>query len=257
MTTKVAYLDIKDQLIKQINSGKYLENESLPSERVLSIEFGVSRMTARKAIDQLEKEGFVERIARKGTFVRSKKLIRNAELSGFGDALRDQGLESVRSIELDKKLTEADAFLANKLKIKIGDPIYILTRLRCAEGKPYAIEITHIPLNRFPGINKIDFSINSLFGTMRDDYKIKATTAERLISVTFCDAFIAEHMQLTEKDPIFVLNSVAYDAQKIPMEYLISYNPIDKTSFFYELELKDTIDYTFTLQNNESPETEK
>lgn len=249
MTTKAAYLDIKDQLIKQINNGKYAENESLPSERVLSIEFGVSRMTARKAVDQLEKEGFVERIARKGTFVKSRKLIRSAELSGFGDALRDQGLKDVTSIELRKKMTEADAFLATKLKIKVGDPIYILTRLRCAEGKPYAMEITHIPLNRFPGINKIDFSKNSLFGTMKDDYKIRATTAERLISVTFCNAFVAEHMQLTEKDPIFQLHSVAYDAQKIPMEYLISYNPIDRTSFFYELELKDTIDYTFNIQD--------
>lgn len=250
MTTKVAYLDIKDQLIKQINSGKYLENESLPSERVLSIEFGVSRMTARKAIDQLEKEGFVERIARKGTFVRSKKLIRNAELSGFGDALRNQGLTEVNSIELKKEMTEANRFLADKLKIKVGDPVYILTRLRCAAETPYAIEITHIPLDRFPGINKIDFSKNSLFGTMKDDYKIKATTAERLISVTFCNAFVAKHLQLSEQDPIFVLNSIAYDAQKIPMEYLISYNPIDRTSFFYELELKDTIDYTFTLQDH-------
>jgi GntR family transcriptional regulator len=245
MATKAAYLDIKDQLIKQINEGKYAKNESLPSERVLSIEFGVSRMTARKAIDQLEKEGVVDRIARKGTFVRSKKLIRNAELSGFGDALRDQGLTDVVSFELKKELIDANRFLANKLKIKIGDPIFILTRLRCAAGKPYAIEITHIPLNRFPGINKIDFSTNSLFGTMKDDYKTKVTTAERLIAVTFCDSFIAKHMQLKEHDPIFVLNSVAYDAQKIPMEYLISYNPIDRTTFFYELELKDTIDYTF------------
>lgn len=249
MTTKVAYLDIKDQLIKQINSGKYAENESLPSERVLSIEFGVSRMTARKAVDQLEKEGYVERIARKGTFVKSKKLIRNAELSGFGDALRDQGLKNVHSVELQKKMTKADEFLAAKLKIKVGDPVYILTRLRLADDTPYAVEITHIPLNRFPGINKIDFTVNSLFGTMREDYKIKATTAERIITVAFCDTFIAKHMNLEEGSPIFKLNSVAYDAQKIPMEYLISYNPIDKTSFFYELELKDTIDYTFNLQD--------
>lgn len=249
MTTQAAYLDIKEELIEQIQEGKYATNEALPSERVLSMEFGVSRMTARKAVDQLEKEGYVERIARKGTFVRSKKLIRNAELSGFGDALRNQGLSEIMSVELKKELVEANHFLADKLKIKVGDPVYILTRLRCADGKPYAIEITHIPLNRFPGINKIDFSINSLFGTMRDDYKIKATTAERLISVTLCNSFIAKHMQLREKDPIFVLNSVAYDAQKIPMEYLISYNPIDRTSFYYELELKDTIDYTFNQPN--------
>lgn len=251
MANQAAYLDIKDQLIKQINNGQYAENESLPSERVLSIEFGVSRMTARKAIDQLEKEGYVERIARKGTFVKSKKLIRNAELSGFGDALRDQGLKNVHSIELRKRTTKANEFLAAKLKIKVGDPVYILTRLRLADDTPYAIEITHIPLDRFPGINKIDFTKNSLFGTMRDDYKIRATTAERIITVDFCDAFVAKHMKLKEGYPIFRLNSVAYDAQKIPMEYLISYNPIDKTSFFYELELKDTIDYTFNLQEQE------
>lgn len=251
MTNQAAYLDIKNKLIEQINNGKYAENESLPSERVLCMEFGVSRMTARKAIDQLEKEGYVERIARKGTFVKSKKLIRSAELSGFGDALRDQGLKNVHSIELRKKTTVADEFLASKLKIKIGDPVYILTRLRLADDRPYAMEITHIPLNRFPGINKIDFTVNSLFGTMRDDYKIKVTTAERIITVDFCDAFLAEHMKLKEGDPIFKLNSVAYDAQKIPMEYLISYNPIDKTSFFYELELKDTIDYTFNRQKEE------
>ncbi len=245
MTTKAAYLDIKEQLIKQINDGKYLENESLPSERVLSIEFKVSRMTARRAIDELEKEGFVERIERKGTFVKSKKLVRSGVLSGFGEALREQGLTDITSIVLSNKTRPADTDIAVKLQIDIDSPVFILTRLRCASGSPYALETSYIPLERFPGINKIDFGKNSLFNTMEEDYKIKATTANRHIAVIFCDEKIAKHMQLKKHDPIFFLHSIAYDSKGAPMEYLVSYNPIDKTSFFYKLELKDTIDYTF------------
>ena len=245
MVTQAAYLDIKEQLIEQIQEGKYKTNEALPSERVLSIEFGVSRMTARKAVDLLEKEGYVERIARKGTFVKNRKLVRNSEIRGFGDALREYGFKNIESITLGNETIEADDLLAGKLKIKIGDPVFILTRIRCADGIPYALETSHIPLDRFPGLNKIDFTHHSLFGILKEDYKTSVTYAERLISVTYCDADLAKHMKLKEKDPIFILNSVNYDANKNPMEYLVSYNPIDKTNFYYELDIKDDLDYTF------------
>ena len=251
MATQAAYLDIKEQLIKQIQEGKYAINEALPSERVLSIEFNVSRMTARKAVDQLEKEGYVERIARKGTFVKSRKLVRNSEIRGFGDALREYGFKNIEAITLGNEVIEADDLLAGKLKIKIGDPVFVLTRVRCADGTPYALEISHIPLGRFPGLNKIDFTHHSLFGILKEDYKTTVTYADRLISVTYCDTYLAKHMKLKEKDPIFILNSLNYDTNKNPMEYLVSYNPIDKTTFYYELDYNADIDYTFNRQESE------
>lgn len=245
MAQQAAYLDIKNKLIKQIQEGKYEENESLPSERVLSIEFGVSRMTARKAVDQLEQEGYVERIARKGTFVRAKKYVIGGKISGFNEALRNQGYQDIKAIELNKEVIEADASLARKLKIKEGAPVYILTRLRIADGIPLALETSHIPLDRFPGINKIDFSTHSLFDTMFEDYKRRSTTAERRVSVIFSDQYVAEHMKLPENYPVFYLRSIGYDEENLPIEYLISYNSIEHTSFYYALKREDAIDYTF------------
>jgi GntR family transcriptional regulator len=206
-------------------------------------------MTARKAVDQLEQEGYVERIARKGAFVKAKKYVIGGKISGFSEALRKQGHKEVYAIELEKEVTVADASLARKLKVKKGAPVYILTRLRIADGAPLALEISHIPLDRFPGINKIDFSTHSLFDTMFEDYKRRSTTAERHVSVSFTDEFVAKHMKLPVNYPVFFLRSIGYDEEHLPIEFLISYNSIEHTSFYYELKRENTIDYTFDSPN--------
>lgn len=71
------YQQVKNYLIRKIESKEYAEGEKLPSERDLSDKFQVSRMTARNAIIELVKEGYVYRDGARGTIVSPRKVKRN------------------------------------------------------------------------------------------------------------------------------------------------------------------------------------
>ena len=115
------YQQVKNYLIRKIESKEYAEGEKLPSERDLSDKFQVSRMTARNAILELVKEGYVYRDGARGTIVSPRKVKRNfLSAAGFTEHQRESGVCDSRTRLIEAGLTEADAWLSSRLNIPLG-----------------------------------------------------------------------------------------------------------------------------------------
>lgn len=106
------YLQIKNQIKAQILSGQLKEGDKLPSIRFLAKEVRVSMITAKRAFDELEKEGFIDSVQGKGNFVaaQNKKLIQEeylkriesklleiVEIAQFADLTNDELIEMLRN----------------------------------------------------------------------------------------------------------------------------------------------------------------
>ncbi len=92
--TKFVYMQIMDSLIDQIENGQLKPGEKLPSERDLSLQLGVSRMTVRRAINDLVTNGLVYRRQGSGTFVAEPKIEQHANmLIGFSESMQQKGLK--------------------------------------------------------------------------------------------------------------------------------------------------------------------
>lgn len=106
------YLQIKNQIKAQILSGQLKEGDKLPSIRFLAKEVRVSMITAKRAFDELEKEGFIDSVQGKGNFVaaQNKKLIQEEylkrienklleiiEIAQFADLTNDELIEMLRN----------------------------------------------------------------------------------------------------------------------------------------------------------------
>ena len=87
MTKQAATRDLVLDLIEQLAVG-----EAIPSERQLSADFGVSRLTVRAALDDLVREGYLVRRQGSGTFVSEPKIAQELTMTSFTDDMRSRGL---------------------------------------------------------------------------------------------------------------------------------------------------------------------
>lgn len=183
------YYQIKENLKEKIESGTLEPHERLPSERDLEKKYGISRMTARQALTELESEGYVYREQGKGSYVAEPKL-RQAllELTGFSQDMRNRHMKPGAHV-LEQKLLEADEELGQELGIGPGEKVFLLQRIRLAESEPLAIENTHLRYDLCEGIDELDFSDRSLYSTLREEFDLILSRAEQSVEATLATEF--------------------------------------------------------------------
>src|SRR6186997_3496242 len=111
-------------LIEQLAVG-----EAIPSERQLSAEFGVSRLTVRAALDELVREGLLVRRHGSGTFVSEPKIAQELTMTTFTEDMQRRGMTPA-SRTLDLRVVPAGAHLGRLLHVSPSDPVVIISRLR-------------------------------------------------------------------------------------------------------------------------------
>ncbi len=139
------YAQVKEEIRRKILNREWDDGSRVPVEAEFCEMFGVSRITVRRALEELQAEGYLVKIQGKGTFVRRKAVEqRLSKFYSFSEELRRQGLkEQAEVIELE--VINADAELAENLKLEPGDLVQRIYRLRRTEHGPYALETSYIP----------------------------------------------------------------------------------------------------------------
>jgi GntR family transcriptional regulator len=144
--------------------------DRLPSERELSLRWGVARMTVRHAMDALVAEGLVERRHGSGTYVVPRPFARVLGLTSFTQDMAERGLVAGSRL-LQFGVIAADASLAADLRTGIGDRILTFTRLRSGSGEAMAVETVWIRAALVPGLRPEDLD-GSLYALLAGRYRI-------------------------------------------------------------------------------------
>jgi GntR family transcriptional regulator len=139
------YYQLKEMLKQKIKSGEWAIDIKIPTERMLCEMYNVSRITVRKALEELEREGYLKRMQGKGTFVTSIKIEqRLSKFYSFSEEIKKMGyVSSTRIIEFS--MVDADRKLSGLLGVKENSRLYSLKRLRLANHEPFALETCYIP----------------------------------------------------------------------------------------------------------------
>lgn len=229
------YIQIKDLIIEKIKRGEYSNGSKLPSERELSRQYGVSRMTARNALNEIVREGWAFRDNVKGTFVKSPKINRDlTRLTGFSQMLKERGIKPSNKL-IKKKIIEADKQIAQSLNLLIGENVYFIERLRCGNDFPIALEYSFIPCKLFDNLLKYDFEIESLYDILEKNYNCNLIYAKQTLSLSYVDRYEAKMLRLEENAAILLFEGITYDEEKIPIEYTKSLQRGDSCIFYNEL----------------------
>lgn len=212
------YAQIQTQLQTLIRNGRLKTGDTLPSEEELSRVFGVSRMTARQALQTLRNLGLAERHKGLGTFVTQPKVEKDiAQVFGFTAEMKALGMKP-SSCLLQAEVREADEKAAQSLAIQMGAPVFVLRRLRYADGLPMAIEESTLSLDRFPEIDKIDFQQVSLYETLRQRYGVKFFLADEVLEAHLSGRDEARMLELPAYSCLLVISRVLWNMENEPVE---------------------------------------
>lgn len=152
------YLQLAEQIRARIAEGAIRVGDAVPSERDLSQIGGVSRVTVRKALDLLLREGLLSRKQGSGTYIAPRIQQSAALLAGFSAEMRGRGLEP-GAVWLERAHGAAAPEEAMALGIELGAPVVRLARVRTADGEPLAIERATVPAVFLPGPEAVETSL--------------------------------------------------------------------------------------------------
>jgi GntR family transcriptional regulator len=229
------YYQIKARLLDAIENGQLKPGDRVLSERELTTQFGVSRMTARQALTEMESQGFLYRVQGKGTFVATPKLEQPlAGLTSFTEDMRRRGLEPAARV-ISAEEVVAGRKTARALGIGETASVYRLERLRLAGGEPMALEVSHIPANLVPGLLDREPVEHSLYRVLEERYGLKLVRANQSLEAVAANAYEAEVLHVREGTPLLLLERVSRDAQDRNIEFVRSLYRGDRYRFTTEL----------------------
>jgi GntR family transcriptional regulator len=153
-------------------------DDALPPERDLAGEFGVSRITVRKAIDGLVSEGLLVRRHGSGTFVRGRVEKNFSKLTSFSEDMRARG-RNPRSEWLRRLNGTVTPEEALTLRSSPGTPVFRFHRLRFADDAPMALEYATVVADCLPSLDcRPDIALRSA-GTRREPARARPATPAR------------------------------------------------------------------------------
>ena len=210
----------------------------LPSEAQLCDEFGVSRMTARHAIDRLAQEGLVFRMRGRGTFVSEPPTHRRANsLLSFSNEMRRQG-RTPSSRLLGRALRAPTRDEAARLQLKDGEKVLWLRRIRLADGHPIAVESTRLHRRTATAVLAADLQTESLHAVL-----VRAgfppTRGRATISAEPASADDARWLEMRKGDPMLVERRVIVDQEGRPLEFTESRYPADRYALDVDFVVED------------------
>jgi GntR family transcriptional regulator len=184
------------------------EGDRLPSERVLSVEWGVARMTLRRVLDELVTEGLVVRQQGRGTFVARPRMARHLSMNSFTEEMGNQGrVPSSRILEF--RQIRAGVRQARQLRLPVGDPIVKFTRLRLADGDPIGVETTCVSAALVPGLQESDL-YGSWYGLLANKYSIGILHGTSMIEPALLSERDASALGTTAGKPAFRIETQTF-----------------------------------------------
>lgn len=228
------YYQLEQIVLDRIKSGVWPPNTAIPSERELSEQFGVSRMTVRQALLDLTRNGMLRREIGVGTFVAEPRITqRLTRLTGFSEDMRARGKQpSTRVLSL--AMSPATPVAAEMLGIELGSEVLVAERLRLADDEPMAVEISHLSFAGFRTLSAADLE-GSLYALLSQRFNIVPTRARQRITAAVSDKRESELLGLKRGTPVLRLRRVTFDQSDRRFEYVESTYRSDKYVFDAEL----------------------
>jgi GntR family transcriptional regulator len=198
---QLRYLRVQRALAEEIHRSGNTPGSLLPPERALAEHFGVSRVTLRRALAELEREGVVARSGSRWTIAGAPIGEPPNALMSFSEMAATRGLRAtatvlwagIRSASLD----EADA-----LGLAPGASLFECERLRALDEVPILVDRSCLPASLVPGIDAADLSNGSLYALLERRYGVRPTRARFTVEAVAADDRLAGLLELRPGEPL-------------------------------------------------------
>jgi GntR family transcriptional regulator len=238
------YMQVREALEEWITNGLHdgglCPGDRLPSENELCEKLKVSPITVKRALDDLRRQGLIQRIQGRGSFIAGQHKI-TLPLTNFF---------SLTNLALQKGMTPArhtlsiaeqaaSPRLAKRLNISEEEPVIKLVRVRLIDDKPFAVETTYLPSPHFPDFLRVFTDQVPLYDLMAKHYHCEVVRAEDIIEPVLIRPNEARIFEIPVGSLAFLFQRLAYDSLGRPVESTKGVFRGDLVNFSIELIKED------------------
>lgn len=210
-----AYYQIKEDIISRINSGDWALGEKIPSELELVRFYGVSRMTLRKALDELADEEVLYKERGIGTFAAKKQIVRNQEyLSGLSEEMAAQGSKVRSSIRVRETVDLPS--IARDLELK-QTKVFHLQRLRYVGNQALLLDDTFMPIEISEQVDVQSLGENDSLFHLLESSGIPLLYGEKEVRAILASAKLAKLLSYREGYPLFYVKTIVHNHRGYPI----------------------------------------
>lgn len=208
------YLLLRDDIAR----GLYAPGSTLPGEQRLATDYGVSRVTVRRALDALQSDGLISRHIGSGTVVQGgTQGPMTADMTTLIPQLVAMGQHSARLLSFS--YGTAPAHVAGAMGLDPGARVQTAVRVRSAEGQPFSHLTTHVPEDIASHYSENDLATTPLFRLLERS-GVVVSGATQSVSAALAAPDVAEALGVSVGSALLALTRVVHDAQGRGVEYL-------------------------------------
>jgi GntR family transcriptional regulator len=207
----------------------------LPSERSLSEEYGVSRMTLRRAIDVLQSRGYIYTVPSKGLFVSEPRMVRTSDVTSLSEVLRHRGNNPTTKLHLADRIHANDE-VAKALGIRKGEWVYRIEQSFFDADIAMATETAYVPADLAPGLLEQDLA-KSLSAILSDHYEKPIRRVQYRVRSVIPEEKFRERLQISPGAPTLEFHAVGITSKERSVFLVVSYKRGDKYDLIYQLEV--------------------
>lgn len=250
------YEVVKDLVLSMIDEQNLKPGDRLPSSSELALLAGVSQISVRRALDELERAGRIQRHQGVGTFVAQARILSEPARSGgllttLGDTDAREGL---RTELMSLRVGLPGATICSALRIVAGSPVWEVVRRRVMGGTPAIIERAVLPLQLVPALDeKVLSSGGSLYSFLSEKYGLVDSYEEQYLEVTVPSPQERAWLELPAREQVVAIKGVSFDEAGTPFDCYMQVYPARRFAFFVSgsqerrlLTARDADDWTVT-----------
>lgn len=240
---KPLYQQILEILRDKIVSGQIPQGDRLPPEQELTTLLGVSRITVKRALNELATSGLVRRHRGRGTIVTFDPGAPTVKASfeNLIDGLTRMGLQTKVSL-IDIEEVQTGPLLSEALEVPVGTPAVRVVRTRKLEGEPFSHLVTHIPQTIASAFSREDLGHESLIALL-DRAGRRPVEATQTISAQAAPDAVAGHLGVAPGAPVLCIHRIMRGEDGVPVqEITATYRP-DRFQYHMRLTRNATADW--------------
>jgi len=219
---KPRYLQLKELIIGQISAGELQPRDRVPSENELVDATGVSRMTANRALRELNDEGYVERVAGVGTFVSDFKDVSHVlEVRNIADEIQRRGHNHAATVLVQEK-TVAGQDTARALQIDDGAEVFHLVLIHHENAIPIQVEHRFVLMEFAPDCLQQDFTKVTPSAFLSAISPLQE--AEHVVRAVMADESTMKYLEMADHEPCLVVSRRTW-AHGRPVSFARLYHP--------------------------------
>jgi GntR family transcriptional regulator len=221
-------------LREQLGEGRFAGG--LPGEVALAGQFGVARVTVRKALEQLAAEGLIDRAAGRGTVPRARATAparQRMQLTGLLENIVSMGLRTKATVLSCEVIAAPDA-VAQALQIDPGTPVQKAVRVRSTSAGPLSLITTHVPAALARGFGRRELARQPIL-LLLEASGVRIGRAVQTLSARLADAEAAQRLDVQVGSALMAVTRLIFDDADRPVQWLHGLYRPDR--YQYEMQL--------------------